>query len=144
MHGLAEMRLGVLVLLLLERTHAEHEVRIAVVVIELEKTIGKPHRFVHLAVGQHRIEGHLQQFGVALIGPQRRPEIGGRRIGVALEIGLTPRKIIAGRSGARGVVGVRRLRRDRLGQHPQGCGGDREGSDRGYFHGSLISSEWNE
>ena len=61
--GLAELRAGFLVVLGLERLHAEHEVGVAVVAIELDQAIGEPRRFIDVAVGEHGVEGGSSSSG---------------------------------------------------------------------------------
>src|SRR5260370_20506250 len=73
MHGLTEMRAGVLPLLLLERAHTENKMGIAVVAIELHKPLGKPHRFIDLALGQQRIKRLPEQSRITLPRPEPYP-----------------------------------------------------------------------
>ena len=135
--GLRELRLGILVLLELEGAHAEHQVgvvlvRVAVVLVELKRDGRRAaSRLVDLAVGQHRIEGLLQQIGIALIRPQGRPVIGGGSIGIAVEIGLAGREIVAGRRRVADVMrDGRHLRPSAEVSVQQGRSCDRQGSDR--------------
>ena len=83
------------VFLLLERTHAEHQPGDAVVLVDLDDPVGKPHRLLDVALGQHREEGALEQFGVLRIGAQRRAVIGGGGAGVALRAGVARGEIAA-------------------------------------------------
>ena len=77
-HRLREILPGRRVLLLLERAHAEHQPRDAIVAVDLEHPVGEPAGFVDVAVGQHREEGAAEQIGVARIGLQHVEVIGGR------------------------------------------------------------------
>ena len=65
------------ILLLLERAHAEHQPGDAVVLVELHDPLGEPHRLLDIAVGEHRQEGALEQFGVA--SDRRAARRGNRR-----------------------------------------------------------------
>ena len=51
------------VLLLLERVHADHQARDAVVLVELDDPFGELDRFLDVALRQHRQEGTLQKLG---------------------------------------------------------------------------------
>ena len=124
--GLAELRLRILVLLLLERAHAEDEVGDPVVAVELDEPVGEPRRLIDLTIGKERIERLLEQFRIALIGAQRRAVIGCRRIGVAIHVGLLGRKIATCGCVPHGVARVLSLRHGGGRQHPQRGGCDCE------------------
>ena len=83
-HRLGEVLLGDGVLLLLERAHAEHQPRDAVVLVELDDLVGKPDRLLDIALRQHRQEGALQKLGILRIAAERSAVIGGSGAGVAL------------------------------------------------------------
>ena len=56
-HRLRELLARRRVLLLLDRPHAEHEARDAVVLVDLQQPLRQPHGLVDLAVLEHRREG---------------------------------------------------------------------------------------
>ena len=83
------------ILLLLDRSHPEHEPRDAIVLVDLHHALGEPYRLVDLAVGEHRQEGAAEKLVVTGIAAQRRAIIGRRRGSVALTAGVTGGKIAA-------------------------------------------------
>ena len=141
--GEAELLARLLEIPGLERLHAEHEMRIAVVAVELDHPIREPRRFVDVAVGEHGVEGEFEQLRIALIGAQSRPVIDRGGIGIALQIGLARREVIAGWRDTGRVARSWRLRRQGLGEGPADGGCDHgDGTERRYFHGDLLSKKW--
>ena len=95
-HRLGQFAARGRILLLLERPHAEHEPRDAIVLVDLQDALGEPGRFVDLAIGQNREEGAVEHFAVARIAAQRGAIIGRGRRCVALDAGMPGGQITAG------------------------------------------------
>ena len=97
------------ILLLLERAHAEHQPRDAIVAVDLHQPVGQPAGLVDFAVGQNREEGAAEQFGIARIGLQHVEVIGGRGGGIALDAGMPGGQIAAGGGRVHEFLRRRRL-----------------------------------
>ena len=100
-HRLRDVLARRLILLRLERAHAEHEPGDAMGLVELDDALGELDGVLHLAVDQDGEEGTLEQQRILRIGAQRRAVIGGGRHGVALDAGVARRQIVARRRIAR-------------------------------------------
>ncbi len=110
------------ILLLLERAHAEHQPRDAIVLVGLHDALGIFHGFVDIAVDQQRQEGAVEQLAVLRIVPERGAVIGGGRGRVALLAGMAGGEIAArGRQSGK-VRRGRRLRGKRDRRRHQECG----------------------
>ena len=143
-HRLGELRARGLILLLLDRAHAEHEPRDAVVLVGLEHALGELGRLVDIAIGEHGEEGAVEQVGVAGIAAQRGAVIGRGRGGIALDSGMPGRQIVPGHGGAR--IGRRRLRpcgRKRRRRHGEdGKGGQSRLPEQGRENHGSVNSIW--
>src|SRR5262249_45674718 len=102
---LAELLPRLRVLLLLDRAHAEHEPRDAIGLVVLQYAVGKPRRFLDIAVGKDGKEGTGQKLGIAWIRSQRRTVIGRRITAFPLVIGMAGGKIGPRYRGPRKRVG---------------------------------------
>src|SRR5262249_61657867 len=98
------------ILLLLDRTHSEHQSRDAVGLVDLQDAFGEPDRFVDLAGGQHGEEGAAEQLVVARVGAQRGAVIRGGGGGITLAAGMAGGEIAARGGRAREGRGRLRLR----------------------------------
>ena len=95
------------ILLVLERAHAEHQPRDAIVLVDLGHAIGEFDRLVDVAVDQEGQEGAVEQLAIVRIALERRAVIGGRGRGIALLAGMTRGEITArGGHAARGPCGL--------------------------------------
>ena len=72
------------ILLLLDRTYAEHEPGDAVGLVDLQNALGQLDRFIDLAVRQHRQEGAAEQLVVARVSPERGAIVRRRGGGIPL------------------------------------------------------------
>ena len=109
-HRLRDVLARRLILLLLQRAHAEHEPRDAMGLVELDDALGELDRLVDLAVDQDREERALEQHRILRVGAQRRAVIGRGRARIALGAGMARRQIVPRRGIAREFLLGRSLR----------------------------------